>query len=181
MSHYFLFTLKNETKIKSTKVNKDDVLKVVSYYSQTKDNLLSSLAVFKRNNEPIRIEFTLDEAEEWTSFVLSNIKDVWYDNDKLVVNKGFTVVYNAFTAEIDYEFEGIEDRIISISNNSELDGYMTEILLFVKKGDIITFNSQIIKSNVINVNIDINNSKSLLSVPMTVRYIYKYVKPSKSY
>ena len=97
------------------------------------------------------------------------------------MNKGFTVVYNAFTAEIDYEFEGIEDRIVSISNNSELDGYMTEILLFIKKGDIITFNSPTIKSNLINVNIDINNSKSLLSVTMTVRYIYKYVKPSKSY
>lgn len=181
MKHY-LFTLKNALSIKNAKIRKGSVLIVVDYYdtkNPIRGNNFSILAVLDGNDYK-KIYFNTDETEELTSKILNNVKSVWYEEDKLKVNKNFTVNYPVLDSDIDSEVDRIRDRVVSVSNSS-LVFYMSKVLLYVKKGDTVTLGNFMRDSDSVKVDIYLKGDNYSIDTSMNIKDIVKYTTPSENY
>lgn len=184
MHTYYMFTVKNNIKVKRHTIKTDSIIAISSVYSDMntiRGHNFSVLIEYTKKGHR-RINIDRGESEEITSLILSNIKDVWYDGEPLKVNKGFTInkifdIYNQNSMLSD----ALGRRIVSISKINRDIETIYDTLIYIKKGDEVIFYKWSFRDDYMITWVLLDNRKYKSQEKMPILYISKYLSPSESY
>lgn len=184
MHTYYMFTVKNNIKVKRHTIKTDSIIALSSIYSDMnpiRGHNFSVLIEYTKKGHR-RINIDRGESEEITSLILSNIKDVWYDDEPLKVNKGFTInkIFDVYNEDFMLS-DALGRRIVSISKINRDIETIYDTLIYIKKGDEVIFHKWSFRDDYMIVGIWLDNRKHNLQEKMPISYISKYLSPSKSY